>query len=606
VQFTTANGLAQDSVLSVCQDMAGNVWASTGAGTVHRFAGDSVTRFDSANGLPGSPVTAMIPAADGGIWLGTDNGTILRGQSEFATVSQVTRTRPVLALYEGASGRLWVGSAGGGLSCIAKGRSATWTSANGLPNDVVAGIVEDLATNLWITTGSGIYRVASDAVQKSVTDPDVPLVCKLMSDTKASTDATMSFGGVRALMSPDGKLWFATADGLLNIDARRPENDSVPLPPYIESVAFNARAPISVLPASNWAAAPPKDTSSTAPVDLRSFEVHFTSPSFAATDKIRFRHKLEGSDTDWVEDNVRFARYGRLSYGNYRFRVAAHSGDGVWQEAPDAFAFVVPTPLYFQAWAIVLYGVAAVAFVAGIVRVVSHRRLRFRLAQLEQQQSLERERMRIARDMHDEIGSKLTKISFLSEHACIDAKSDGALSRKIGSIAATSRELLKTMDEIVWVVNPRNDSLEHLTAYLSHYADEYFQNTSVNCELRLPQAVSHVPVSSDTRHNLFLAFEEALNNVLKHSGASEVKVEMALNTPKFEIIVTDNGRGFESSRPDVNGQPINGTRRGGDGLKNMRQRLADIEGECLIQSRVGAGTTVRLGIQLAQKAQGAT
>ena len=214
--------------------------------------------------------------------------------------------------------------------------------------------------------------------------------------------------------------------------------------------------------------------------------------------------------------------------------------------------------------------------------------------------------MRIARDMHDEIGSKLTKISFLSEHACIDAKSDGVLSRKIGSIAETSRELLKTMDEIVWVVNPRNDSLEHLTAYLSHYADEYFQNTSVNCELRLPQAVSHVPVSSDTRHNLFLAFEEALNNVLKHSGASEVKVEMALNTPKFEIIVTDNGRGFESSRPDVNGQPINGTRRGGDGLKNMRQRLADIEGECLIQSRVGAGTTVRLGIQLAQKAQGAT
>jgi signal transduction histidine kinase len=141
---------------------------------------------------------------------------------------------------------------------------------------------------------------------------------------------------------------------------------------------------------------------------------------------------------------------------------------------------------------------------------------------------------------------------------------------------------------------------------LSHYADEYFQNTSVNCELRLPQAVSHVPVSSDTRHNLFLAFEEALNNVLKHSGASEVKVEMALNAPKFEIIVADNGHGFESSRPQVNGQPLNGVRRGGDGLKNMRQRLADIGGECLIQSRVGTGTTVRLGIQLHQIAQSAT
>jgi len=150
----------------------------------------------------------------------------------------------------------------------------------------------------------------------------------------------------------------------------------------------------------------------------------------------------------------------RLPYGRYQFRAATRNGDGPWKEAAAPFTFEVPTPIYFQPWAIALYAISAVALVAGVVRVVSHRRLRHALAQLEQQQSLERERMRIARDMHDEIGSKLTKISFLSEHAKVDAESSGPLAGKIESIAETSRELLQTMDEIVWVVNPRNDTLE--------------------------------------------------------------------------------------------------------------------------------------------------
>src|SRR6202012_2623387 len=129
----------------------------------------------------------------------------------------------------------------------------------------------------------------------------------------------------------------------------------------------------------------------------------------------------------------------------------------------------------------------------------------------EQLQSLARERMRIARDIHDEMGSKLTKISFLSEHAQMDAEAaSSSMNKKMQDIAQTSRDLLQTMDEIVWVVNPRNDSLENLVTYLNHYATEYFQNTSVECVLRLPPEIPHHPLSSEARHNLFLTFEEAL------------------------------------------------------------------------------------------------
>jgi signal transduction histidine kinase len=376
------------------------------------------------------------------------------------------------------------------------------------------------------------------------------------------------------------------------------ESEPRAFPVYIESAAFNAEPPISLLRGGLWPLAATNNLPVTAPVDLHSLEIHFTALSFVSPEEIHFRYRLDGIDSDWVNDaNNRSALYGRLLYGQYRFRVAARYADGPWQESSQTFAFVVPTPLYFQTWAICLYGLSAIALVTGIVRVVSHRRLRFTLARLEQQQSLERERMRIARDMHDEMGSKLTKISFLSEHAQVEAEAAGPLAGKIESIAQTSRELLKTMDEIVWVVNPHNDTLENLVTYLSHYATEYFQNTDIECELRLPPEMPPYPLSSEMRHNLFLTFEETLNNVLKHSKASKVKVEMALTALEFEIKISDNGGGF--AVPDLsltNGRTRGGP--GGNGLKNMRQRLAGIGGECLVSSQPGSGSTITMRIRL--------
>jgi ligand-binding sensor domain-containing protein/signal transduction histidine kinase len=601
VHFTTANGLADDNVLAVCVDAEGGIWASTGAGTVHRFAGQSVIRFDATQGLPGTPVTAMISSSSGGLWLGTQDGQILREENGKITGVEGSKnlgSLPVLALHEGEPGRLWIGTSGGGLACLIKGVMVNWNTSNGLPNDIVAGVVEDQVKNLWLATGAGIYRVNRSDVRKTLDNPGISLTCKLMSEVKTMPESTTVSGGTRAMLSPGGELWFATSEGVLNADTHQPEIEPSLIPLYIESAAFNGQPPISLLRGGLWSPAITNNTPFKAPVDLRSLEIHFTALNFAAPGEIRLRHKLDGFDPDWVDDaGVRSVRYGRLPYGRYHFRVAAHNANGDWQEAAETFAFVVPTPFYFQTWAICLFGMSAVALVAGIVRLVSHRRLRFALARLEQQQSLERERMRIAQDMHDEMGSKLTKISFLSEHAQLDAESAGPLADKIESIAQTSRELLQTMDEIVWVVNPRNDTLENLVAYLSHYAVEYFQNTTIECEMRLPQEIPNYPLSSEMRHNLFLTFEEALNNVLKHSAATNVKVEMTINASEFEVKITDNGHGFEAPPLAAAIARLPGV-RGGNGLKNMRQRLVDIGGEFLIFSWPGEGATLKLRIHL--------
>jgi ligand-binding sensor domain-containing protein/signal transduction histidine kinase len=607
IHLTTADGLADDTVLAVCVDAEGGVWASTSAGTLHHFVGDDLARFDTAQGLPGTPVTAMIPAAAGGLWLGTQDGQILRennGKFNVIEAANIPGQHAVLVLYEGERGGLWIGTAGGGLTCLTDGIGMNWNTSKGLPSDVVAGITEDGARNLWLATETGIYRINRSDLRKSLDHARIPLVGQWISDAKTVPESTTFDGGTRAALAPDGELWFATSEGVLSVDARQSEIEPSAFPVYIEDAAFNGQPRVPLLGGALWSAATTDNAPFKAPVDLRSLEIRFTALDFTSPEDVQFRHKLAGSDSDWVDDgHARFAHYSRLSFGHYRFRVAARNGDGKWREAPETFAFVVPTPFYFQTWAIGLYCLTAIALIAAIVRTVSHRRLRSALARLEQQQSLERERMRIARDMHDEMGSKLTKISFLSEHAQMDVTSAGQHAEKIEAIAQTSRDLLKTMDEIVWAVNPRNDTLENLTAYLGGYAVEYFQNTRTECELRLPREIPHYPLSSETRHNLFLTFEEALNNVLKHSAATKVKVEMTINAPELELKITDNGRGFEVSA-EANGQVRAGP--GGNGLKNMHQRLTAIGGDCLVSSRPGAGTTVTVRVRLSKRSASAS
>ena len=171
---------------------------------------------------------------------------------------------------------------------------------------------------------------------------------------------------------------------------------------------------------------------------------------------------------------------------------------------------------------------------------------------------------------------------------------------KLGSIAHTSRDLLQSLDEIVWAVNPHNDTLENLAAYLGHYATEYLQNTAVECELHIPRGLPEYPLSAETRHNLFLAFEESLNNALKHGKASRVSVSMQVVPGRFAIKIKDNGRGFVFD-PVAFQIVLNGdatTQRRGNGLANMRQRLADVGGKCEIESQPGQSTEVRLIVPL--------
>jgi signal transduction histidine kinase len=295
---------------------------------------------------------------------------------------------------------------------------------------------------------------------------------------------------------------------------------------------------------------------------------------------------MEGFDTDWVQSDVaRRVHYGPLPPGSYRFRVIACSADGVWGQEGAAVSLVVLPPIWRAWWFITLSSAALVGGIWLMVRYVSLRRLRAQLKESEQRRAMERERTRIAQDMHDEIGSKLTRISFLSEVVRTGSAGSGEDGPTVVAIADTSRELLKALDEIVWAVNPRNDNLEHLAGYLEQYAREYFLQTPVECGITVPSALPKVELSAELRHNVFLAFEEALGNTLKHADPSRVDITMTVRGAEFEIVVQDDGRGFAAGEA---------ARAGRNGLNNMRARMRTVGGECLTESQPGQGTAVRL------------
>jgi signal transduction histidine kinase len=302
-------------------------------------------------------------------------------------------------------------------------------------------------------------------------------------------------------------------------------------------------------------------------------------------------------DADWLDAGTRrTAFYSYLPPGKYQFRVGACSSDGVWSDSEPGLELFVLRHFWQHWWFLASAGLGLMVMVGSAVRIVEKRKLQRSLKLVEQERALERERTRIAQDLHDEMGAKLCRISFLSEHARRGDLPQGELRDQISSISNASREVLHSLDEIVWAVNPQNDTLEHVASYIGQYALEYFQMTGIQCELDIPTQLPPHPLSSQMRHHLFLATHEAITNVLKHSGGTRVRISMVIHNGLFEIKVSDDGKGFNSD--GIESAPESPAAGSGNGLSNMCRRLADVGGRCSIQSAPGKGTHIIFVISL--------
>jgi len=411
--------------------------------------------------------------------------------------------------------------------------------------------------------------------------PDVPFLTYGVNDglpTLECSEGLQPAGGRMA----DGRILFATAKGLVAVDPTAVKTN--PLPPSIEIEELRVDEKRFADGTSDHLLEIPPGT--------HRIEFKYTALSFIAPEKMQFKCRLTDIDSDWVNVGAkRIATYNYLAPGNYSFQVTACNNDGVWNETGATLAFQV-LPYFWQTnWFHVLGGIVIVLAASAAVWFDTRRRMRRRLERVERQRDIERERSRIARDIHDDLGAQLTRITMISDSTRAEVTDPKAAAQGLQKIYDTARELTRSMDEIVWAVNPRHDTLESLATYLEKFGHDWLASAGIRCRLDLPLQFPDWHLSSEVRHNVFLAFKEALHNAVKHSGASEVLIRLGTSEQSFEIAVEDNGRGFDPGHA-VTPPASHGRAAPGNGFENMKQRMQSVGGNCAIQSAPGSGTKI--------------
>jgi signal transduction histidine kinase len=273
----------------------------------------------------------------------------------------------------------------------------------------------------------------------------------------------------------------------------------------------------------------------------------------------------------------------------------ASAGENVWRislhdrnsGSPQRIELAVLLPLTGQLWFWLLIASVLVSILFAVWRYIMWQQAQVRMAKLEQQISLDRERSRIARDIHDEIGANLTHISILSTLAAKPTTEPPVARERNAEVASVARQTIQAFDEILWSINPRNDTLQNLSQYICRRAEDILAPANVVCRCEYDDTFPAGVVLPQARHGLLLAVKEALHNIIKHAGAQRVDVSCRMEGPEFVVMVSDDGRGF-----DETSHPEQARARSGYGLEGLRQRMAELGGTCRVESRPGGGTRV--------------
>ena len=282
--------------------------------------------------------------------------------------------------------------------------------------------------------------------------------------------------------------------------------------------------------------------------------------------------------------DFRSMSYPELSPGNYRFRVIGVDLFGNPDGAEAEVNLYVPRPFWERPWFWSTMLVLVTAVIVGSGRYLGWRRMKLEMEQLKSQQALESERLRIAHDIHDDLGARVTQITMVSAMSLHDPTLSEKTREDLNQIKRMSRDLVTALYETVWAVNPEYDNLDALGSYLCQMVNQQCDRTQVHCRLHVSEMPHEIQVSSQTRHNITMAVKEAINNVIKHAKVSEVVMNVTWKDHVLDIRIEDNGCGFDAQQ----GQ------NGHYGLTNMKQRMEKLGGRCAIESRPGSGTVVHL------------
>ncbi|MBK7681866.1 MAG: hypothetical protein IPJ26_05015 [Bacteroidetes bacterium] len=518
--------------------------------------------------LPQGIAFAVTEDADGNIWAATENGLCKYNEQtkkwkryyNIPGNEKSIHHNNARSLCLDKKGTLWIGTNGGGLNRYNREQDnfTHFTIENGLADDQIYSLVCDNNGMLWMGTNHGLCRFnPADYSCKNFTVKDG------IQNYEYNTGA--------AVKLKDGTLLFGGVSGFNIIDPNKIENKKS-TPPVVVITSFKIFGKETPIGNNNI----------TLSYKENNLAFEFAALSYYRNQENHYAYMLEGIDLDWVfSDTRRYVTYSKLEPGKYTFKVKACNSDGVWNETGTQLQITITPPWWQRTWFILLCFIVTIAIIYFINRYERNRK-----------KQLEAIRARISRDLHDDMGSTLQSISVMSEIARMKSTSGGSQESIlfIEKIGSASREMVEKMNDIVWAVNPQNDHFENIILHMRAFGGELLAGKDIALHFKSDNGLNSIKLSMEDRKSFFLVYKEALNNTYKYSGAKNVTVEISKINHALKLIVEDDGVGFNINEDRL--------KTGGNGLKNMNTRAAELNGIISITSAPGQGTKISLTVHL--------
>lgn len=565
-----SNSLSSNQVLDIFVESESKIWVATFGGGLNEllFKDNSsgrpkfkIYKHDESNktSLSDDRVYTILKDKNKNFWVGTYGGGLNKFEErtgKFEVVFpnpqnfQPAVNDKIMSINSSSDSTLWIGTSGGGLTKFntKTNTSQNYSLAQGLVSAVVYGILEDENSNLWMSTDDGIFlfNTTTESFTQFGTEDGVQ---------------SLEFSGGAFFKDSGGIMYFGGINGFNYFHP-----DSIKINQYLPSVVISE---VKVM----------DNRIKGEPTELRlSYDQNFISIEYAALDfsipkQNQYSYILEGFQNSWMftDGSSRKATYTNLPPGEFNFLVKGTNEDGIWNETPATLKIIINPP-FWQTWWFVTLVILTVAFLIyffGTIRVKS---------QLE----IEKLKLKIASDLHDNIGAGLTEISILSEVAeQNDGDSSLVVKNELKKISNTARQLVDSMSDIVWVVNPQRDSLHDLIVRLKDSYNEFFSTIGISFQVNNIEKSDDIKLPMEYKQNLLLLFKEAINNAIKHSGCNKIALDAYYKNDLIEIKLKDDGNGFNLNEVKF-----------GEGIKNMENRANKLKGNLKLSAESGKGTTV--------------
>jgi ligand-binding sensor domain-containing protein/two-component sensor histidine kinase len=530
----------------------GDFWIGTYDNGIYHFTDDDLVIYDDTNYLVNNTVMTIQKDEEGRMWFATYGGVVVLDEGEFDiyTIEDGLPSNGVISIYLDQDNQVWVSTFSGFARLDIQNRiTETFSSSFGHSNTLAYFMFQDQNKHYWIGTNIGIIRFDYNRYNAAGSTIERDLSFELVNREQGLITNEMNAGGLH--IDRTGAVWLGTVEGISRFFPERFPVRDVPPIAHFKEIMFAGQT-VST------------DQRITRRHDRNFLQFEVTGISFAAPSQILFEYRLEGVDEGWTHSYDRLIRYPSLSPGEYSFQVRAYNSSGTRSASISSYEFEIAPPIWLQWWFFVLVGLIVIGVILFIYNYYRVRRL----------VEMERMRVQIASDLHDDVGASLTELALQTDFLRT-GQLEESVATTLKQIGEHSRKIVSALDDIVWSIDARNDTVGDLTDRMQDHAYKLLSPKGIMIHFNFSGLDTDIQLPVQVKENLYLIFKESINNIAKHSNADTVHINLSMKGNKYMLDVADNGT------VKTNG------RKTGQGLRNINMRAKRMNASAIIEKENG-------------------